>query len=207
MPTPISSPQRVRLFKSERLEKLTLISPRAFAASWAVLLPLIAFAGWDSAPPHHALGLVVCGLVGWTIFEYAMHRYLFHLDSQVPLVRKLVFLVHGNHHDSPGDPMRGLMPLPVSVSIGALVWALLVALLGAAGTWAFLGFMTGYVIYDALHFACHQFPMRGRFGAMLKRHHMRHHFLDEDGNFAISAIFWDRVFGSRIGAEAMRRRP
>lgn len=198
MSSPLSSPQRIRLFKSERLEKFTLISPLAFAASWAVMLPLIALAGWGSATFHHAVGLVMLGLVGWTLFEYAMHRYLFHLDSKVPLVRWLVFLIHGNHHQSPNDPMRGLMPLPVSILVGTLVWAGLVALLGRAGTWAFLGFMTGYVVYDAVHFACHQYPMRSRVGIMLKRHHMRHHHIDESGNFAISAILWDRVFGSRI---------
>lgn len=198
MPAPVSSPQRIRLFKSERLEKLTLISPRAFAVSWAIMLPLIAWAGWGSAKVPIALGLVAAGLVGWTLFEYAMHRYLFHLESKVPALRWMVFLIHGNHHHSPNDPMRGLMPLPVSISVGALIWAGCLVLLGAAGTWAFLGFMTGYVIYDAVHYACHQFPMRSRLGAALKRHHMRHHHVDEDGNFAISAIFWDRVFGSRI---------
>lgn len=198
MHAPVSSPQRIRLFKSERLEKLTLISPRTFAVSWAVMLPLIALAGWGSASVISALALVAAGLVVWTLFEYAMHRYLFHLDGKAPLVRWLVFLIHGNHHASPNDPMRGLMPLPVSVTVGALVWAACFALMGKAGTWAFLGFMTGYVIYDAVHYACHQFPMRGPIGAAFKRHHMRHHYVDEEGNFAISAIFWDRVFGSRI---------
>ena len=200
MPVQLSNQQRVRLFKSERLEKLTLISPRTFAASWAIMLPLIAYAGWASAAPPRALGLITGGLLTWTLFEYAMHRYLFHLESEVPAVRWLVFLIHGNHHDNPNDPMRGLMPLVVSVPVGLLVWAACLALSGPEGTWLLLGFMTGYVIYDTVHFTCHQRPMRGRVGRMLKRHHMRHHYVDEDGNFAISAIFWDRVFGSRINS-------
>jgi sterol desaturase/sphingolipid hydroxylase (fatty acid hydroxylase superfamily) len=198
MAAPVSSSQRIRLFKSERLEKLTLISPRTFAVSWAVMLPLIAFAGWGSASPLQAFGLVAAGLISWTLFEYAMHRYLFHLDSTVPLVRWLVFLIHGNHHDNPKDAMRGLMPLVVSVPVGALIWAACVALLGKPGTFALLGFMIGYVVYDTVHYACHHLPMQGRLRAMLKRHHMRHHYVDENANFAISAIFWDRVFGSRI---------
>lgn len=198
MPSQVSSPHRVRLFKSERLEKLTLISPRAFAVSWAILLPLIAWTGWGSATLPNAAALIIAGLLAWTLFEYAMHRYLFHLDSRFAPVRWLVFLMHGNHHETPGDPLRGLMPLPVSVSVGAMLWVASVAVLGPAGTWLLLGFMTGYVIYDALHYACHQLPMRRGLGAILKRHHMRHHHIDEGGNFAISAIFWDRVFGSRI---------
>jgi sterol desaturase/sphingolipid hydroxylase (fatty acid hydroxylase superfamily) len=94
--------------------------------------------------------------------------------------------------------MRNLMPFVVSLPIASLVWLASVALLGASGTWLFLGWISGYVMYDLVHFACHQWPMKGRFGSALKRHHMRHHYVDETGNYAISAIFWDRVFGSRI---------
>lgn len=203
MPLPVSSTSRIRLFKNEGLEKLTLISPRTFALSWTVMLPLIALAGYATAgartpDPLTMAGLVAGGLLGWTLFEYAMHRYLFHLESNWPPLRWFVYLIHGNHHASPNDPLRGLMPLPVSVSVGGLVWLACLAALGRQGTWLFLGFMSGYVIYDAVHFACHQLPMRGPLGRMFKRHHMRHHYVDEDRNFAISALFWDRVFGSRI---------
>ncbi|KQM21991.1 sterol desaturase family protein [Novosphingobium sp. Leaf2] len=198
MPSPVSSPPRIRLFKSERLERLTLISPRLFAVVWAVLLPLFLLAAWGTATPFWAVGLLAGGLLFWSVFEYVMHRFLFHLDSDQRVIKWLVFLIHGNHHDNPNDPMRGMMPLGVSLPVAALVWAACVALIGAPGTWLFLGWISGYVLYDGLHFACHQWPMRGRLGSALKRHHMRHHYVDDGGNFAITAIFWDRVLGSRI---------
>lgn len=198
MPSSTSSLQRARLFKNAHLEKLTLMSPRAFVASWALILPTIAWIGWGSAGAWQGAGLVMAGLLAWTLFEYAMHRYPFHFTTQQPLLRHLVFLTHGNHHQNPNDRLRNLMPLVVSLPVSAVAWGLSLALLGAAGTWLFLGWMTGYVIYDLLHYACHQWPMTGRVGAALKRHHMRHHHFDESGNYAISAIFWDRVFGTRI---------
>ena len=208
MPGQVSNSHRIRLFKNEQLEKLTLISPRVFVVSWAIMLPLIAVCGWLGAEPVGAnewlsaslqvTGLIVVGLFAWTLFEYAMHRYLFHLKSNVSVLNWLVYLIHGNHHTSPNDPLRGLMPLPVSVSIGGLIWVACLALFGNAGTWAFLGFMIGYVIYDTVHFACHQWPMRGRLGMMLKRHHMRHHYVNEDTNYGISTLFWDRVFGTLL---------
>lgn len=198
MSAPVSNPSRVRLFKNERLEKLTLISPRTFALSWCVLLPMIGYVGWGTAAPLQAMAMSLAGLLGWTVFEYLMHRYLFHWQSEIPLVQWLVYLIHGNHHASPNDPMRGLMPLPVSIGVGALVWLALVSAFGVVGTWSFLGFMIGYVIYDTVHYACHQWPMRSGLGGMLKRHHMRHHHVDEGGNFAISAIFLDHVFRSKI---------
>lgn len=198
MPVPTPSSQRARLFKNAFLEMLTIMSPRTFMVSWALLLPMIAWIGWGSVSPGHGLALVAIGLFAWTLFEYAMHRFPFHFESSYSVVSRAVFLMHGNHHADPNDALRNLMPLIVSIPIAAVVWGGCLALSGPPGTWLFLGWITGYVAYDLVHFACHQWPMRGRLGSVLKRHHMRHHYVDEMGNYAISAIFWDRVFGSRI---------
>lgn len=198
MPPIDHSAPRVRLFANQHLERLTLISPGIFALFWAIALPLIAWVGWGAVEPWAGFGLALAGIVVWTLFEYAMHRYLFHLETNVPVLKWFVFLIHGNHHSSPNDPLRGLMPLPASLPIAALVWLAFDLALGKPGTWLFLGFMIGYVLYDGIHFACHQWSMEGRVSSAIKRHHMRHHYVDEDRNFAISAIFWDQVFGSRI---------
>lgn len=198
MPSRNSHSQQIRLFRNERLEQLTVISPGGFAAIWCVALPLIAWVGWGSASLAGALGLFAAGMAGWTLFEYAMHRYLFHWNSRVPLFEKFVFLMHGNHHEDPNDRLRNLMPPIVSIPIASSVWGLCVLLLDAPGTWVFLGYITGYVIYDLTHYACHQWPMKGRLAFMLKRHHMRHHHAGQHGNYAITALFWDSVFGTAI---------
>jgi hypothetical protein len=33
------------------------------------------------------LGSVVLGLAFWTLFEYAMHRFLFHWETNIPPAR------------------------------------------------------------------------------------------------------------------------
>ncbi len=198
MPTPDDNSNRLVLFENQALEKLTVISVRWFALVWSLLLPLIALAGWGAVSVFEGLALVGAGLLLWTLFEYFAHRYLFHWETSWRFARDLVFVIHGNHHEQPRDVLRNLMPPIISVPVGLAIWALLYALAGHAGTWMLLGFMTGYVLYDITHYACHQWPMRSGLGRMLKRHHMRHHFNDEGGNFAITALFWDRVFGTRV---------
>ena len=198
MPSFNSSSRRARLFKNGRLEQLTVMSPSSFVVIWSLLLPAIALIGWGTASVASGLGLVAVGLFAWTLFEYAMHRFPFHFISKHAILNRLVFLMHGNHHDNPNDAMRNLMPLLVSVPIASLAWIGSLAMLGAPGTWLFLGWITGYVIYDLVHYACHQWPMKVGFGAGLKRHHMRHHYAEQSGNYAISVIFWDRMFGSEI---------
>ncbi len=197
-PTPDDNPNRLVLFENQSLEKLTVISVRWFILLWSVLLPLIAWAGWGSVSVVGGLALVAIGLLIWTLFEYYAHRYLFHWDAPWKLAQQMVFVIHGNHHEQPRDLLRNLMPPIISVPVGLILWALFFALIGDAGTWVLLGFMSGYVMYDLTHYACHQWPMRSRFGRMMKRHHMRHHFSDEEGNFAITALFWDRVFRTRV---------
>lgn len=198
MPRRNEHSQQIRLFRNEQLERLTVISPRGFAVIWCVLLPCIAWVGWGSASLPVAIALFVAGISIWSVFEYAMHRYLFHWKSDIRLIQKFVFLMHGNHHADPNDRLRNLMPPLASIPIASMVWAPLVLVLGPSGTWVFLGFMTGYVAYDITHYACHQWPMKGRLAFMLKRHHMRHHHVGQHGNYAITALFWDRVFGSLI---------
>lgn len=197
--------QRIRLFKNSYLERLTLISMQAFALTWGLTLPFVAWVGWRTTSPLDALALICAGILVWTLFEYVMHRYLFHLKLDHPASEWFVFLLHGNHHDNPNDPLRGMMPLLVSVPVASSIWAGLVMLLGERGTWAFLGFAIGYVTYDTIHYASHQWQMRGVLVSALKRHHMRHHYVDDSANFAISAIFLDRVFGTRMKSAKLYR--
>ena len=175
-----------------------MISAKSFAAIWAITLTLIVWMGWGTASVLGASCLFLGGLVVWGFFEYVAHRYFFHWKGEWAPAKWMVYIVHGNHHVFPNDPMRNLMPPVVSFPISALVWATSVALVGPAGTWLFLGYIVGYVFYDMIHYACHQWPMRGTIGQLLKRHHMRHHHISENGNYAISAIFLDHLFGSKI---------
>ncbi|BEV01878.1 sterol desaturase family protein [Novosphingobium olei] len=195
----------LRLFRSEALERLSVVSLTAFCATWAVALPVIAFVGLSTAGFDLLVAPLFCaGVLVWSLFEYAMHRFAFHWSSEVAFVRSAVFVLHGNHHVNSNDPLRNLMPPIVSIPIAAAVWGLCVLALGASGTWLFLGFISGYVFYDVIHFGCHQWPMKGRIANVLKRHHMRHHHGSEAGNFAITTPLWDKLFGSTIKSQRKR---
>ena len=192
--------ERARLFGNPVLESLTVISATAFMALWAVLLPAILICALVVAPTLWAPALIVAGVLGWSFTEYALHRFVFHFEARSELVKRWIFIIHGNHHADSNDPLRNLMPPVVSLPVGGIVWLACVIAFGPAGTWAFLGFMLGYVAYDLVHYACHQWPMKSRLGRMLKVHHMRHHHLRVRGNYAITGMAWDRLLATRIGS-------
>jgi sterol desaturase/sphingolipid hydroxylase (fatty acid hydroxylase superfamily) len=189
---------QIRLFGSPVLESLTVVSARVFIALWAILLPAILIGAAVYAPTVWAPLLIVLGVLGWTLAEYALHRFVFHFEARSSGLKRAIFVIHGNHHAAPNDPLRNLMPPIVSIPVGGLIGLLLVSVIGPEGAWCFFGFMLGYVSYDLVHYACHQWPMKSRLARILKVHHMRHHHLRAKGNYAITGMAWDRILSTRI---------
>jgi sterol desaturase/sphingolipid hydroxylase (fatty acid hydroxylase superfamily) len=196
-----SASPRIRLFRNDLMEQFTLVSPPVFALTWTVFLACALYASWGVASLPVSISLVLLGVLTWTLFEYAMHRFIFHLKPTSAFGRTLIFLAHGNHHAAPGDRYRNIMPPLVSVTVSGLIWLACWLLIGPIGSVFYLGFGIGYVVYDAIHYACHQLPMRGPVLRQLRRHHIRHHHARQEGNYAITATFWDRVFRTEIPAK------
>ncbi len=191
-------PSRIRLFRNRWMELTTLTPFPLFLPVWLLVLAAAAAIAAREVRMAPLLLAVPAGLLFWTLFEYVAHRFVFHLELRSEWGRRLVFLLHENHHQDPADPLRSIMPLTVSLPMGAAIWGAALLAFGGIGHALFLGFALGYVGYDTVHWACHQLPMRGRVTARLKRHHLRHHYAGQDTNYAITAIFWDRVFGSGL---------
>ena len=198
MKGPTSSDIRLRLFKNRWLELLTVISVRWFIAIWATVLPWLAYSAWGSAPLPAVIPLVGAGWLMFTVLEYTAHRFLFHWIPKSDWMAQVVFIIHGNHHMQPMDKLRSLMPPIISFPIGLAVASLMDIAFGWAAAWMLFGFVLGYVAYDLTHYASHQWAMRGWLGQKLKRHHMLHHFVSEEGNYAVTGLFWDRVFGTKV---------
>jgi dihydroceramide fatty acyl 2-hydroxylase len=135
------------------------------------------------------------GWLFWTLFEYWMHRLVFHFEPEAGLGARLHWIIHGVHHDHPNDPMRLVMPPSVSVPLASVMLVVFWALFGLPGGASFgAGFLSGYLVYDMLHFHLHHRVPRSRPGRWLRELHMRHHFQDDSRGYGISAPLWDHVF-------------
>jgi sterol desaturase/sphingolipid hydroxylase (fatty acid hydroxylase superfamily) len=183
------------MFESRLLDALSRVHP---AVPILIFLPAIALMGAWSLSQVSLLataGLVLGGYALWTLFEYWLHRIVFHFEPEEGLGARLHWIIHGVHHDHPNDPMRLVMPPSVSVPLGAGVFGLMYLLGGhryAPGLGA--GFFAGYLVYDMMHYYLHHFRPHGRLGRMLRERHMRHHFQDDTKGFGISAPYWDEIF-------------
>lgn len=193
----------IRLFDHPLLERLTKARPATVVAVYA---PAVAVLLAAALPALHgaAAAWIGLGLLAWTLFEYGMHRLVFHWPARSAWGRRLVFLLHGCHHADPDDPARAVMPPMASLPLAlACYGAAALVLAGPARDAAFAGFLLGYLHYDLTHWACHQAPMAGPLSRWLKRHHLRHHYAGREGNYGVGSPLWDAVFGTRL----RRRRP
>ncbi len=186
------------MFETAWIERISRIHPATPFVFW---LPLI---GWLMARAVRGrLGaleiaaLVVAGAFLWTLVEYVLHRFVFHWVGARPWQRRVHFIIHGVHHDFPSDPDRLVMPLSLSIPLGAAFYVALRAALGAARAEPlFVGLVLGYLTYDGMHYAIHHFPMRSRLARGIKRHHMIHHHVGAESRWGVSSPLWDWVFGT-----------
>lgn len=193
------------MFDSRLLDALSRVHPAVPVIIFGPLILLLAAWALSRVDAVVLVGLLAGGYAMWSLFEYWLHRVVFHFEPSAGIGARLHWIIHGIHHDHPNDPLRLVMPPAVSVPLAALVFALLYLAFGgdyAPGLGA--GFFAGYLVYDMLHYYLHHSRPHGRLGRMLRERHMRHHFQDETRGFGISAPYWDEVFGtsSRARAEA-----
>ena len=187
-----------QLFETGFIERFSRIHPATPFVFW---VPVIAWRVWVAAragvTAPAIVGLALAGAFVWTLAEYSLHRWVFHWTGPRPFQQRLHFIVHGVHHDFPDDAQRLVMPLGLSVPIGAAFYLLFRPLLGPALVDAFFaGFVLGYLAYDGTHWAVHHRTMKSRIGKWLKRYHMIHHHVGSRARWGVSSPLWDWVFGT-----------
>jgi dihydroceramide fatty acyl 2-hydroxylase len=185
------------MFDSKLLDAFSRVHPTVPVAIFLPAIVVLTAWGLSSLSVLATFALFVAGYALWTLFEYWLHRIVFHFEPENGFGARLHWIIHGVHHDHPNDPMRLVMPPAVSVPLAAVVFGVLYLIFGSHYAPALgAGFFTGYLAYDLTHYYLHHFRPRGRLGRMLRERHMRHHFQDDTRGFGISAPYWDEVFGT-----------
>jgi len=137
--------------------------------SWWVIplvwLPPVSYgtflAATNLGTPLEAVSYWILGLFLWTLVEYGLHRFLFHIEVALPDNRvgiTLHFLLHGIHHYLPMDKLRLVMPPTLFVVLAIPFWQLAHTLF--AHNWyiatdVFCGGIFGYICYDLTHYSLH----------------------------------------------------
>lgn len=168
-----------------RIVGLFKLTRREYYADFWVTPPLTALLTWHSLA-HGGFGVLwavefVAGLVVWTFYEYALHRFILH---GLPFWRDIHALHHRNQLDYIAQPPWATLA----------TYALFFAVLGVRSSAAMIGFSTGYILYAAAHTAFHYARFRpGSFLWRLDQRHVAHHRYGAVC-YGITVDWWDRVF-------------
>jgi len=195
--------ESVRMFESDFMELFSHVHP---VTPLVIYLPLMGYMLYVSVaqralPLGVVAGLVVAGILIWSLVEYTMHRWIFHYEPRSKWGKHLHFMLHGVHHDYPNDASRLVMPPIVSGPLAIVFYGIFVLLFGRFAPAAFAGLLAGYLFYDTLHYATHHFSMRRGVWLWLKKYHMRHHYQDDHVGFGVTSPLWDHVFGTKSAPE------
>lgn len=193
-----NSTESVRMFKSSLLENLSKVH---FTVPLFVYVPVIIYFSYRALTAPLSFGMyALCFLGGlgvWTITEYLLHRYVFHFVPKSKWGLRLHFIFHGVHHDYPKDAKRLVMPPSASIPLAVGFYFLFSLFLAKAYLWSFFpGFITGYLIYDMMHYAMHHYNFKSSLMKRVKQHHMLHHYDDSTKGYGVSTSLWDEIFRS-----------
>ena len=195
----MKSPSLV-LFKNPWLDRLTKVHPLVPALFWISVVVVIvqhqerlqALADWG-----RQVYLFVFGLLIWSLFEYGVHRWIFHRKARARWEQNLVYLFHLNHHEQPSDWWRGLMPITASSILSLPIFLIFWGAFQTTKSGGFMiGFIVGYLVYDYLHFSFHHQSWPFSWWQRLRKRHLRHHSKG-DLNFGVSSGLWDWAFKTR----------
>ncbi len=200
---------QARLFENPWLEALTKAHPLLI---WGMYVPIIAALLYYGVK-HFGLNISKTvlifgtGMLFWTFFEYLAHRFVFHMEASSDTGRKLVYLLHGNHHEFPRDKQRLFMPPLPSIIIASAIFGLFYLIIRYYALAFFPGFLLGYLIYGSMHYAIHAWNPPFRWMKPLWRNHHLHHYKDEHRGFGVSSTLWDRVFGTMFDLQKEKEDP
>lgn len=179
----------------ERLTKTHILIPLFIFTSLPVILIYFGIVEKGFQLPEMVL-LFVGGFLFFTLFEYLMHRYLYHLPATTPKREKFVYTMHGVHHDYPKDKSRLALPPVVSLVLATFFFVFYRSVMGDYAFGFLAGFMMGYSVYLSIHYAVHRFKAPKNFLKFLWHHHSIHHYREDDRAFGVSSPLWDIVFGT-----------
>lgn len=192
-----SRPKSLRVFKSRWLELFGLAHPITPALWWG---PAVLYGSWQGVAllgVARASAMFVLGLFLWSLFEYFLHRFVFHMPAHDDAGRFRRFMFHWYHHEFPNDSMRLLAPPLMSWTVGPAIWGLLRVSFGPVYMWpVFAGTALGYLSYDYIHYYTHHAKPTTALGKWIRSYHLHHHHDDDDSRFGVSSPLWDFVFGT-----------
>jgi 4-hydroxysphinganine ceramide fatty acyl 2-hydroxylase len=177
------------LFTNSFLEFFTKTNPFIHILTYGGMVAFFLYL--NTVPFSGSVVYFTVGFFSWTLVEYLLHRYLFHMHES-----RLQYMLHGVHHEYPRDRERLMMPPLPGMIIVSIFYGMYLLLFGVNAPVFTAGFVLGYMAYTFIHYIVHAWkPVPGL--KFLWAHHLKHHNpVYEDKAYGVSSPLWDYIFGT-----------
>ena len=147
--------------------------------------------------PMYIIPLLFGAFILWTLMEYTIHRFFFHSNPKSDFGKKMLYVIHGAHHDYPNDSKRLVVPPIISLTGGVLLYWLAFTLFGRVYAAPFFGALVlAYLLYDWFHYVSHHVKIKNKYVRMLIKHHLEHHYQDPKNGYGFTTKVWDQLFNT-----------
>ena len=185
-----------QLFSNPVLERLTRTHISVPIALFFTISGSLMYWGIVNQGVAYA-NIILLFLVGWlafTLVEYLVHRYVFHMETNTKTKENIQYKFHGVHHDYPKDKERLAMPPVVSLTISTALFFIFRFFMGDAVFGFLPGFLVGYAMYLFVHYIVHAYQPPKNFFKALWINHGIHHYKNHERAFGVSSPLWDYIF-------------
>ncbi|KAI9296238.1 Inositolphosphorylceramide-B hydroxylase [Neoconidiobolus thromboides FSU 785] len=209
--TPRYTKESPIFFSSPFLEMLTRTAWYVIPTFWLPVCFYFLLLSYNLNTANNIMGYCfIGGIFIFTLIEYSIHRFLFHLDDLVPDTPFFLFvhfLLHGVHHYIPMDRMRLVLPPVLGVALGLPLYKIVSLILNDSSLdgirFALLsGGVFGYICYDLVHYYVHHGHIFFNYFKEMKSYHMAHHHSNYQVGFGITSKVWDYVFDTVLTDES-----
>ena len=214
-------------FWSDREYHLDRMNLRELAAAYFQYYAIVAYIGmalvsagvvvWALVAGHTSLWPVVASVVAsvliYPVVWYALHRYVLHgrWMWKSPMMAGVWKRIHYDHHSDPNNlkvlfgalyttlPSVALATMPVGYLLAGWPGALAALCAGIVET----------ALYELFHCIEHLgYQPEWSWVRDMKKFHMAHHFHNENGNYGITNLWWDKAIGTfYVGAADCPKSP
>lgn len=166
------------------------------------VLPLILVFLWmihrsEKMSVYGLLSLLL-GMLTWSFFEYATHRWVYHTVFKRKRVAWFLDAFHLHHHNNLTDYRVLNAGLLLIYPLAAFFW--LVVFLAtqsmALAAWFGLGTLSYYFFYENVHFFIHYKIHRSGYMQIIQKYHLHHHYKRWNKNFGNTTTIWDKLLGT-----------
>jgi sterol desaturase/sphingolipid hydroxylase (fatty acid hydroxylase superfamily) len=179
---------RMNLFSFEQTKALYRADFSFYGAA-VIALSLTLILGAPPGSRKKVAILAGLGLLGWTLLEYVVHRFVLH---GVQPCRRW----HAAHHSTP----KALICAPTILTASTLFVLFFVPIWLLSDLWSAcgltLGLLTGYFGYAVTHHATHHWRAAGPWLKRRQKWHLIHHHAQHACCYGVTSGIWDHAFGS-----------